>query len=90
MAAKPTASGNGPKIQIGAFGSEKEAQQFWSGRTAKYPDLLGNLTLHLEKVDSGPKVGWVRVQAGGLASRNAAQTVCNSLKAKGQDCIVTK
>jgi len=90
VAAKPTASGNGPKIQIGAFGSEKEAQQFWSGRTAKYPDLLGNLTLHLEKVDSGPKVGWVRVQAGGLASRNAAQTVCNSLKAKGQDCIVTK
>ena len=90
VAAKPAASGNGPKIQIGAFGSDKEAQQFWAARTAKYPDLLGNLTLHLEKVDSGPKAGWVRVQAGGLANRNAAQTVCSSLKAKGQDCIVTK
>lgn len=90
VATKPAASGNGPKIQIGAFGSDREAQQFWAARTAKYPDLLGNLTLHLEKVDSGPKAGWVRVQAAGLASRNAAQTVCSSLKAKGQDCIVTK
>jgi len=89
VVAKP-ASGNGPKIQIGAFGSEKEAQQFWSARTAKYPDLLGKLTLHLEQVGSGPKAGWVRVQAVGLASRDAAQSVCSSLKAKGQDCIVTK
>ncbi len=90
VAPKPTASGNGPKIQIGAFGSEKEAQQFWSARTAKYPDLLGKLTLHLEQVESGPKAGWVRVQAAGFASRDAAQSVCSSLKAKGQDCIVTK
>ncbi|MEZ5647694.1 MAG: SPOR domain-containing protein [Alphaproteobacteria bacterium] len=86
----PTGGAGNTRIQIGAFSSEKEAQQFWTVRRAKYPDLLGNLTLRLERVDSGPKAGWIRVQGTGLASRDAAQSVCSSLKAKGQDCLVIK
>ena len=60
----------------------------WKRLAAKYPDVLGSLSLHLEKADLGTKGIYYRVQAGPFTDKNAARDICATLKAKGQQCLV--
>lgn len=53
-----------------------------------YPDLLGGLTLTIQRVDKGAAGIFYRLQAGPLADKDAAKKLCASLKQKHQDCIV--
>jgi hypothetical protein len=53
-----------------------------------HPDLLGSLTLNIEKVDKGG-TALFRVQAGPL-TKAQAKDLCTKLKAAKQDCIVAK
>ena len=77
-------SNNGPwRVQLGAFGVRGNAERLWS-RLSNRSEIAGRQRLLV------PSGRVVKLQAGGFASRSQAQTACNSLKASGQDCIVTR
>ena len=83
----PTAAGN-YRVQLAALKTEADAKTAWKRLAAKYPDILGPLALHLEKVDLGTKGIYYRVQAGPFTDKNAARDICTKLKPKGQPCLV--
>ena len=83
----PTAAGN-YRVQLAALKTEADAKTAWKRLAAKYPDVLGSLALHLEKVDLGTKGIYYRVQAGPFTDKNAARDICTKLKPKGQPCLV--
>ncbi|MXO89414.1 SPOR domain-containing protein [Pontixanthobacter aquaemixtae] len=77
-------SANGPwRVQLGAFSVRGNADRLWSR-------LSGNSALSGKQKFVVPAGRLVRLQAGGFASRNAAQSACNALKRSGQTCLVTK
>ncbi len=78
------ATSSGPwRVQLGAFGVRKNADRLWSRLSGKAA-LSGKQKLVV------PAGNLVRLQAGGFASRSAAQNACNSLKRGGQNCLVTR
>ncbi len=80
----PSATASGPwRVQLGAFSVAGNAERLWN-RLSSRPEIAGYQRL---LVPSGQVV---KLQAGGYASRDAAQTACNSLKRAGQDCLVTR
>jgi hypothetical protein len=83
----PSATGNA-RIQLAAVKSEAAAKTEWAKMQKAHPDLLGALTLTVQKVDKGASGVFYRLQAGPLADKNAAKQLCASLKAQNQDCIV--
>lgn len=81
---RSASSADGPwRVQLGAFSVSANADRLWSR-------VAGNSALAGKKKFVVPSGRVVRLQAGGFASRNAAQTACNSLKRSGQDCLVTR
>jgi SPOR domain len=75
-------------IQLAATKSEAEARALWTRIQAKHRDVLGKLSLHIERADLGSQGIYYRLQAGPFAEKRAAQSACNKLKAKKQACIV--
>jgi hypothetical protein len=63
-------------------------QKEWVALQKAHPDLLGSLSLTIERVDKGASGIFYRLQAGPLADKAAAKQLCTSLKHKGQDCLV--
>lgn len=87
-APKPAAAG-GARIQLAAVKSEALAKSQWAKIQKAHPELLGALTLNIEKIDRNG-TPYFRIQAGPLADKNAAKSLCSKLKALSQDCIVAK
>jgi hypothetical protein len=85
----PAAVGN-TRVQLAAVKSEDNARTEWAKMQKAHPDLLGGLTLNIERVDKGASGIFYRIQAGPVADRAAAKQLCASLKGQGQDCIVAK
>jgi hypothetical protein len=83
----PTAGGNA-RIQLAAVKSEALASTQWAKLQKAHPDLLGALTLNVEKVEKNGSTLY-RVQAGPL-SKAQAKDLCTKLKAQKQDCLVAK
>ena len=79
--AAPAASGPW-RVQLGAFSVRGNAEQLW-GRLSGRSELAGRQRLMI------PAGRVVKLQAGGFASRSAADAACRSLKNSGQDCLVT-
>ena len=68
--------------------SEAAVQKEWAALQKAHPQLLGSLSLMIERVDKAETVIFYRLQAGPLADKKAAGQLCGSLKQQGQDCIV--
>ena len=80
-AASPAASGPW-RVQLGAFAVAGNADRLW-GRLSGRSELAGKQRLMV-------RAGRVtKLQAGGYASRSAADAACRSLKQSGHDCLVT-
>lgn len=74
-------------VQLGAYGSGKSAaEQGWKTLQSKHGAVLKSLS-HRVVSGKGPKGTVYRLQATGL-SKSHAESVCASLKAKSQACIV--
>ena len=71
-------------MQLGAYGSEDRAGAQWKILTAKVP-ALADLRKVTQPVGSG---ALVRLQATGLASRDEAAALCQSITAAGGACLV--
>ena len=83
------AGGPPVRIHIASFRSEKGAERGWEMLKKAHGDLLGALGLELRKVDFGTGMGvFFRVQAGPIASENAAKSLCQDLKSRGLYCSV--
>ncbi|WP_271077004.1 SPOR domain-containing protein [Aurantiacibacter sp. MUD61] len=73
---------SGPwRVQLGAFGVAGNAERLWN-RLASRPEIAGRERLLI------PTGRVTRLQAGGYATRDEAQTACNSLRSAGVDCLV--
>lgn len=71
------------RVQLGAFSVAGNADRLW--RELSGAKALTGKEKHL--VRDG---GLTRLQAGGFATRGAAQAACDSLKAAGRACLVTR
>jgi cell division septation protein DedD len=79
----PPPSASGPwRVQLGAFAVASNAEQLWS-RLRGRSELAGRQRLMV------PAGRVTKLQAGGYATRSAADAACRSLKSSGQDCLVT-
>lgn len=75
------------RIQLFSLSSEKDAENVWTRLQKTNSDLLGGLELRVQAVKL-PKGTFYRVQAGPLANRAAAASLCGTLKSRKQDCLV--
>jgi hypothetical protein len=89
-AVTPAAPVGKTRVQLAAGKSEEAVKKDWAALQKAHPDLLGALTLNVERVDKGAAGIFYRLQAGPLADKNAAAKLCASLKQAHQDCIVVK
>lgn len=86
-AAAPAAGGSA-RIQLAAVKSEAAAQKEWARLQKANPDLLGGLSLHVERFNKTASEVYYRIQAGPLADKAAAKQLCAQLKQKNQACLV--
>lgn len=78
------AAGGGWRVQLGAFGEEGRARALWSELSRK----VGGLSAYQPYlVKAGPVT---RLQAGPVASSEAATRLCGTIKAAGADCMPKK
>lgn len=78
-------------LQLGSFDEQSKAQARWQSLQAKYPDMLGDLSVRLMDVTLPPDNFKVyRTQAGALSSRADAQSICDRLAARGDECYVVE
>jgi cell division septation protein DedD len=86
---KPAAApaGGGWKIQLASVSSNAAAEREWKRMQSGNNDLLGKLSLTIQtiKLDRGT---FYRIQAGPLADRAAASSLCGTLKTRKQDCLI--
>jgi hypothetical protein len=87
-AVTPTVPAGNTRVQLAAGKTEASVQKEWAALQKAHPDLLGPLSLTIERVDKGSAGIFYRLQAGPLADKTAAKQLCASLKQKGQDCLV--
>jgi hypothetical protein len=87
-AVTPAVPAGKARIQLAAGKSEDAVKKEWAALQKAHPDLLGALTLNIERVDKGTSGVFYRMQAGPLTDKAAAKKLCASLKQAHQDCIV--
>jgi hypothetical protein len=75
-------------VQIASVGSSAAAHAEWERLRRRHPDLLGDLSLDVERADLGPRGVFYRVRAGPLRDRTGAETLCRRLQARQQGCLV--
>jgi cell division septation protein DedD len=82
--AAPAAKPSGPwRVQLGAFSVPGNVDKLWA-RLKGREELAGHAKLAV------PAGAVTKLQAGGFASRDAAEDACRSLRQSGHDCLVTR
>lgn len=75
------------KVQLGAYRSEKEANENWIKIKKKFPALTDKSPI-IVRVDVKGKGIFYRLRVGGFSSKSDAKSFCATLSAKGQACIL--
>jgi Flp pilus assembly protein TadD len=76
-------------IQVGAYGSEKQAERAWKTVLASAEGLLDGLSREVVRADLGGDKGVVyRLRAGPLPDQAASEKLCGDLKGRGVGCFV--
>ena len=88
-APKPDASGAPVKavVQIGAFSSEELATKAFHDASRLGGGRMSGKAMRIVPIVKGDETLW-RVAATGFASKEDAQSVCDTLKASGKACFV--
>ncbi|MBF0166681.1 MAG: SPOR domain-containing protein [Alphaproteobacteria bacterium] len=87
----PKASAGGAwLVQLVAITDEAATSREWGRIQKANSDLLGALSLDVQKADLGAKGIFYRLRAGSLESKEAAQQLCSQLAARKQGCIVVR
>ncbi|TAF12465.1 MAG: SPOR domain-containing protein, partial [Alphaproteobacteria bacterium] len=89
QAPQPTAAPTGtPYIQLAAVRSPEEAKNFWNNLVSKHGDVLSRYQFYTESVEVPEKGVFYRVRMRGFSDRNAASSVCATLKQRALNCLV--
>ena len=86
----PTTAANGYRVQLGAVRSAEAAKQDWDRLRHQNGDLLGALSLNIERVTLRDRGTFYRIQAGPLADASAAERNCRELKRRGVACVLVR
>lgn len=86
-AEQKSADVKGHSVQLGAFGSEEEAQANWAKIRRSHLDVLDTESHKIVKADLGAKGVFYRLRVTGLASKEAAGALCKTLSARKQGCF---
>jgi SPOR domain len=79
------------RVQLGSVRSAERAQQEWAQLQKQHPDLLGSLALNVQRADLGPGKGvFYRIQGGPLSGKEAANALCDRLKAVRVGCLAVE
>ena len=78
-------------LQFGSYVTQDQATQKWEDIKSKNADVVGKLNLHVAEVALPPdNTIMYRTQAGPLASRAQAVSLCGTLKTRDVDCFVVE
>ncbi|MEX2644327.1 MAG: SPOR domain-containing protein [Acetobacterales bacterium] len=88
-AAAPAASGDW-MLQLGALRSEAAARTEWSRLQKSHQDLLGAMTLDIQRAEVPGKGTFYRIRTGPVADRDAGNAVCGKLALRKIGCFVVK
>jgi hypothetical protein len=80
--AKPT-GGEGSVVQLGAFANKAQAERAWTVLSSRFPSVAA-----MDKMIV-PFAGGMRLRAG-ASSPGDAKSVCDTLKAAGENCFVAQ
>jgi hypothetical protein len=75
------------EVQIGAFSSQAQADEGWSAAAAAAPGAMAGRGKKVVPLDRDGSTLY-RTSITGFASRDAAQALCDRLKAAGRTCFV--
>lgn len=84
------AAGSGPGVHLASYRSENAAKRGWTQLKRAHKALLGGLSAGISKVVLKGKGTFWRLQAGPVASTQAAKALCAKLKARRQYCQPAK
>lgn len=87
--AAASGGGDGWRVQLASLRSRAAAERGWANLRNRAPDLLNGQPLTIEQARVSGST-YFRVQAGDFGSRSDANGLCQQLKARGLDCIVTR
>lgn len=73
-------------VQLGAYDSADITRQAWSNLVARHGDLLGSKSLYVERTTANARV-FYRLRVSGFADTEETRRMCESLRARGVDCI---
>ncbi len=76
--------------QIAAFRSEDDAQSDWRRFARTYPELASGRNADIQRADLGERGIYYRLRINGFSTRDAANTYCQTLQARGQACMVAR
>ncbi len=83
-------SGTGYAVQLASFRSEAEAEQAWFNAKSSHQAALQDREHLIQRAEVPGKGTYYRLRVGPMAGKSTAAALCNTLKAQGQDCYVTK
>ncbi len=86
VATEEASSGIYTYVQLGSFKSAEAAEAQWN-RFDKKPPLISS-SHSIERADLGQKGIWYRLLIVGGHDRKSALTLCDRIKASGENCIV--
>lgn len=78
-------------VQIASLRSQSEASALWDRLSDKLGDVINSTHYSdIKRVDLDAKGIYYRLRITGFADKDGASALCSQLKARDQDCIVTK
>lgn len=84
----PSATSGAYVVQVASFKGADLATGGWETLVRKNKDLLANLRPDIQLADLGNRGIYYRLRIGPFATKADAQSLCNALKARRQDCLV--
>jgi len=86
--ASGTGGSSGFMVQLSALKTEDAAKAEWSRVIKQNGDILGSLSMNIQRADLGAKGVFWRLRAAYLPDRKSAEDVCSKLAARGLGCLI--
>ncbi|HKF73883.1 MAG TPA: SPOR domain-containing protein [Stellaceae bacterium] len=90
-AALPAPSGGtGYRLQVGAVKTPEIAKSEWDRIKRQNNDLVGSLSVSVDRADLGDRGVFYRIHVGPIADAGQAERLCAQLRQRGVGCIIAK
>ena len=86
----PRSTVSGYRLQLGAVRTPEIAKSEWERVKRQNGDLLGSLSVSVERADLGERGVFYRIHVGPIADAAQAERLCAQLRQRGVGCILAK